>query len=321
MTLKRGRLIILTKIFKSKTKLLYFTQNSPIHQIGNYDLILSPMFYWVKKVELPVKKLSAAKKLAESIYEGSLPEGDFAYDVSKVGDEFIIIAYDKETISKEISKKFIKNAKVNSVYFAQNEFSDLKACCGIDKVNSLVNLDGLIMQVPRLCTESKKEVGAYLKDKKLSNKRISLGSLESSVISSKEVYMLAAGVAFLFSSFVLDWFNYSSATTLLDERRSEIVSKYKLPQTSIQLNSIKKTLTKTFNVQKKIRDEVFVFNSISLKKGEFIESINANTKETVVIIKVESSSREEHIKSQISKMVKVKSSEFSDGHLTIRVAS
>ena len=311
----------MTKIFKSKSKLLYFTQNSPIHEIGSYALILSPMFYWVKKVSLPVKKVSAAKKLAESIYEGSLPKGDFAYDVSKSGDEFVIIAYDKEKISSEISKKFIKKSKVDSVYFAQNEFSDLKECCGIDKVSSLVNLNGLIMQVPRLCTESKKEVSEYLIDKKLSKNRISLGSLESSVISLKEVYILAAGVALLFSSFSLDWFNYSSATTLLDERRSEIVSKYKLPQTSIQLNSIKKTLTKTFNVQKKIRDEVFVFNSISLKKGEFIESINANTKETVVIIKVESSSREEHIKSQISKMVKVKSSEFSDGHLTIRVAS
>jgi len=311
----------LTKIFKSKTKILYFTQNSPIHEIGDYNLILSPMFYWVKKVDLPVKKISAAKKLAESIYEGSLPEGDFAYEVSKAGDEFIIIAYDKEKISNEIAQKFTKNAKVSAVYFAQNEFADLKECCGIDKVSSLVNLDGLIMQVPRLCTESKQEVSDYLKGKKLSNKKISLGSLESSVISKKELYALAAGILFLFSSFVLDWVNYQSATTALDERRSEIISTYKLPQTSIQLNSIKKSLTKTFKTQKKIRDEVYAFNTISLQKGEFIESINASKKETVVIIKVESNAREAKIKSQVSKFVKIKSSEFNDGFLTLRVAS
>ncbi len=309
------------KIFKSKTKILYFTQNSPIHEIGNYNLILSPMFYWVKKVSLPVKKVGAAKKLAESIYEGSLPKGDFAYEVSKAGDEFIIIAYDKESIAKEIGEKFVKNAKVEAVYFAQNEFSDLKQCCGIDKVSSLVNLDGLIMQVPRLCTESKEEVSEFLKGRKLSKKKITLGSLASSVITRKEIYALAAGIVLLFSSFVLDWFNYQSATNALQERRSEIISKYKLPQTSIQLKSIKKSLTKTFKTQKKIRDEVYVFNSITLKKGEFISSINANTKETVVVIKIESSDREMSIKSQISKLTKIKSSEFSNGHLTIRVAS
>ncbi len=311
----------MTKIFKNNSKLLYFTQNSPVREIGEYTLILSPSFYWVKKVNLPVKKISAAKKLAESIYEGSLPAGDYAYDVSKSGDDFIIIAYDKEKISQEISKKFIKNAKVNSVYFAQNEFTDLTECCGIDQVSSLVNLDGLIMQVPRMCTESKKEVNEYLKDKKLSNKKITLGSLESSVVSKKELYALVAGVFILLSSFVLDWFNYRSSINKLEDRRSEIISKYDLPQTSIQLKSIKSSLTKTFKTQKKIRDELFVFNSISLQDGEFIESINSNNKETVVVIKLASQAREDEVKKEISKKLKLKSSEFSNGKLMVKVSS
>lgn len=311
----------MTKIFKNKSKILYFTQNSPVHERDTYDLILSPMFYWVKKVDLPVTKVGAAKKLAESVYEGSLPAGEFEYEVSKYGDQFIIIAYDKEKISNEIAQKFTKNAKVSAVYFAQNEFFDLKECCGIDSVSSLVNLDGLIMQVPRICTESKKEVSAYLKDKKLSNKKITLGSLASSVISKREIYLLAAGVMFLFSSFVLDWFNYNSATTRLDQQRSEIISKYKLPQTSIQLNSIKSSLTKTFKAQKKIRDEVYVFNALALEKGEYIERINAGKKETVVVIKINEDSRKESIKSQVRKSSTINSSDIKDGFLTLRITS
>jgi hypothetical protein len=279
------------------------------------------MFYWVKKVNLPVKKISAAKKLAESIYEGSLPEGNFAYEVSKSGDDFIIIAYDKEKISDEISQKFTKNSKVNAVYFAQNEFLELTECCGIDRVSSLVNLDGLIMQVPRMCTESKKEVSEYLKDKKLSNKKITLGSLESSVVSKKELYALGTGVLFLLSSFAVDWFNYHSAISSLDDKRSEIISTYKLPQTSIQLKSIKNSLTKTFKTQKKMRDEIYAFNNLPLKKGEFIESINTNKNETVVIIKLDSNQREADIKSKVSKLVKIKSSQFENGRLTLRVDS
>jgi len=286
-----------------------------------YDVILSPEFYWVKKVELPVKKVSAAKKLAESIYEGSLPSGEFAYEVSKAGDDFVIIAYDKEGISAEIAQKFTKDAKVSSIYFAQNEFADLEDCCGIDRNSSLVNLDGLIMQVPRVCTESKREIDSYLNNKKLSNKKITLGVLSSDVVETKELYLFAAGVVILLASFVLDWYNYKSAALSLDEKRSEIIASNHLPATSIQLNSIKKSLTKTFKTQKKIRDEIFAFNSITLKNGEYIDSINANPKESVIMIKVDSPNREAEIKSQISKKVPVKSSEYRDNFVIIKVAS
>ena len=310
----------MTKIFKSKNELFYFSKNSPVQEKGHFDVILSPEFYWVKKVELPVKKVSAAKRLAESVYEGSLPSGDFAYDVSKHNDAFIIVAYDKEGISAELSKKFIKDAKVSAVYFSQNEFLELEDCCGVDQYNSLINLEGLIMQVPRVCTESKKEIGAYLENKKLSNKKITLSSLESEVVGKKEVVVLATGMGLLLTSFGLDWFNYAQATKKLDDQRTEIITKYNLPQTSMQLNSIKKSLTKTFKAQKKIRDEVFGLNSLRLQKGEFIDRINASKSETVVVIKVESEARESQIKANL-KSVTIKSSSFKDGYLTLKVAS
>jgi hypothetical protein len=286
-----------------------------------YDVILSPEFYWVKKVELPVKKISAAKKLAESIFEGSLPSGEFAYEVSKADDDFVIIAYDKEGISKEIAQKFTKDAKVSSIYFAQNEFADLEDCCGVDQNSSLVNLNGLIMQVPRVCTESKREIGSYLNNKKLSNKKITLGVLSSEIVETKELYLFAAAIVILLASFGLDWYNYKSAALSLDEKRAEIIASNHLPATSIQLNSIKKSLTKTFKTQKKIRDEVFAFNSISLKNGEYIDSINATPKESVIVIKVNSENRKAEIRSQLSKKVPIKSSEFKDNFLIIRVAS
>jgi len=286
-----------------------------------YDVILSPEFYWVKKVELPVKKISAARKLAESIFEGSLPDGEFAYEVSKAGDDFVIIAYDKEGISKEIAEKFTKDAKVSSIYFAQNEFADLEECCGIDRNSSLVNLNGLIMQVPRVCTESKREIDSYLNNKKLTNKKISLGVLSSDVVGTKELYLFATGVVILLVAFGLDWYNYKRALTSLDEKRAEIIASNHLPATSIQLNSIKKSLTKTFKTQKKIRDEIFALNSISLKKGEYIDSINATPKESVIMIKVDSPNREAEIKSQISKKIPIKSSEYRDNFVIIKVAS
>ncbi len=70
-----------------------------------------------------------------------------------------------------------------------------------------------------------------------------------------------------------------------------------------------------------VEDEVFAFNSITLKSGEYIDSINATSKESVIVIKVDSNAREAEIKSQISKKVPIKSSEFRDDFLIIRVSS
>jgi len=311
----------LTKIFKSNNKIFYLTSTSSIQESGGFDVILSPQFYWVKKVELPVKRVSQALSLAESVYANSLPAGDFAFEASKSGEEFVIIAYDKEKISQVLKEKFIKNAKVSGIYFAQNEFSELDGCCGIDQNNSLINLNGLVLQVPRVCTESRKEITSYLENKKLSRNKISLGAFESSVVDAKEFYLLAAGVAILFASFVMDTINYKSEISSLEKQRVELVSKYDLPQTSIQLASIKKSLTKTFTTQKKIRDALFGVNSVKLKKGEFIESIKANSKETVIVIKVDSNNREQEIKRELSKTINVKSTNVENDNLTIRIGT
>jgi len=311
----------LTKIFKSNNKIFYLTDKSPVCESGGFDVILSPQFYWVKKVELPVKRVSQALSLAESVYANSLPEGDFAFEASKSGDEFVIIAYDKEKIFQVLKEKFIKNAKVSGVYFAQNEFSELDGCCGIDQNSSLINLNGLVLQVPRVCTDSKKEISQYLENKKLSRNKVTLGAFESSVVDAKEFYLLAAGVVILFASFVMDTINYKSEINSLEKQKQELVSKYDLPQTSIQLASIKKSLTKTFTTQKKIRDAVYGANGVGLKKGEFIESIKANSKETVIVIKVSSSNREQEIKRELSKTVDVKSTNIENNNLTIRIGA
>ncbi len=311
----------MTKIFKSNSTIFYFTHSSVIKESGVYDVILSPEFYWVKKVNLPVKKIRAAKNLAESVYAGSLPEGDFVYEVSKSGDEFIIIAYDKDKIAKEISKKFIKNAKVSAIYFAQNEFSELEGCCGVDESNSLINLNSLILQVPRVCTESKKDINDYLKDKKLSKNRVTLSSFEGSIIGTKELYLIASGVFLLFVSFSADLINYKGAIKELEEQKSQIVAQNSLPQTSMQLKSIKQSLIKTYERQKKMRDEIFALNGLNLQKGEFIESINTNPKETVVVIKVSSKDREKDIKAKLLKTVKIKSANFANSRLTLKIDS
>lgn len=311
----------MTPLLKNNCTIYYLTQNTPVQTSGQFCVILSPEFYWIKEVELPVKSVSAAKKLAESLFEGSLPSGTYAYDVSKSEKGFVLIAYDKDMISEKISETFTQDAKVSGIYFAQHEFTHLQECCGIDQYSSLINLNGLIMQVPRVCTESKKEIGSYLESITLSKHKITLNAFEDTVVEKKTVAMLAAGVALLLISNVIDWVGYANANSALEAQRSSIIAAYDLPPTSLQIKSIKDRLTKSFDTQKEIRDVLYAFNSIILKADEYIEHIEADAKVTTIVIKVMDEKRESEIKNMLAKSVKVLSSSYDNNKITLKIAS
>ena len=123
--------------FKSSPgKILFFTKNSKKYYSGEYTLILSPQFYWVKRVKLPVNSEYKAKKLIPSIFEDSLPPNEeYEYDVKYEKDRgtFIAIAYSPNYIYKYIKEKILSDAKVKGIYLAQYELSSLETCIGIDE--------------------------------------------------------------------------------------------------------------------------------------------------------------------------------------------
>ena len=288
---------------------------------GMFDVVLAPQFYWVKKVSLPVKSIGDAKKLAESVYESSLPKGNYSYAVSKEDDKFIIIAYDKEEIGNRLKHYFTDDAKVNAIYFAQYEFPQLDACCTIDTQSSLVNIDGLLMQVPRNCTEPKLTIDDLIKDKKLSKMKVKLGSLDHEVMDKRTFILLAASILFVLSAFILEYIDYKKEATALEEAKMALIRKYDLPRTSMQLKSIKTSLEKTFSKQKSLREKLYAFAKLPLQKDEYIENIALGDKESIIRIKVSAPQREMVLKNALSKMFKIQKSDFTDDILTLKIAS
>ncbi len=308
-------------LFSNNTQIIFLNQNSMPQTKGSFDVILAPQFYWVKKVSLPVKSIGDAKKLAESVYESTLPKGDYSYTISKEDDKFIIIAYDKEEIAGILKRYFTDESKVHAIYFAQYEFPQLDACCTIDTQSSLVNIDGLLMQVPRNCTEPKLTIEELLKDKTLSKMKVKLGSLDHEVIEKRTFILLAASVLFIFSSFVLEYIDYKKETSVAEDMKMTLIHKYDLPRTSIQLKSIKTSLEKTFSKQKNLREKLYAFSRLPLQKDEFIETIVLGDKDAVIRIKVNAPKREMMIKDTLSKMFKIQKSDFKDDILTLRLAA
>ena len=290
-------------------------------QRGKYAVILSPEFYWVKRATLPVKSERDALKLAPSVYDGFLPAGDFSYEARKSGDEFIMIAYDKKEISKNLDKVFLHKKDIEDVYFAQDALSHIEECVAVDSAVALSNMSGTIIQIPRVCTQADKTLNDVLVDAKLSKRKVKLSSFDNVLLSSGDIKLVASLFGLLFLAFGSEYIVYKKALGDLENQRADIIKENNLPRTSIQLKSIKKSLYKKFSTQKDMREVLFAISKISLKSGEYIESIEQTTKGATVKIHISNAARESDIKKMFPKSIMIKESFVRENTLELRIAS
>ena len=308
-------------LFQNSAQLFFLHQHAVPQKEGTFDVVLSPQFYWVKKVSLPVKRAGEAKKLAESVFEGSLPEGVYSYEVIPAGDgEFILIAYNRDEIAQKLGTFFTDNAKVQSVRFAQYECAGLDECCSIDDESSLVNLNGLLMQIPRNCTDPKLRIDDYLKGIKPTSHKVKLGSLDVEVMDRRTFVYLAAAVVLFMSAYVLEYVDYKKEAAKLEAAKSALIRKYDLPPTTMQLNSIKNRLFKTFQKQKKIRETLFALSKIPLSKKEYITQMDIDDKTATVAFSVPDASRAKALRQELARKFKLLDSSVGDNSVKVKIA-
>ncbi len=311
----------MTKIFKKKSKTLFVSKTDKVIQRGHYSVILSPEFYWVKSVELPVKKERDALRLAASTFEGYLPDGVYSYEVRKESDKrFIMIAYDKKEIANALDKIFLHKKDITDVYFAQDVLSGIDECVAVDSQVALSNMSHVIIKIPRACTKTDKTLNDVLDEATLGNKRVKLSSFDNTFLSMGDVKMISVLAGVLLAAFMTEYVVYKKSLVALDNKRAQLIKEHDLPRTSIQLKSIKKSLSKKFNRQKSLRDLLYSFSQLRLKKGEYIESIEVDSKEMRVKIQILDAKREREIKSYLSRKLKIKESHLDENSLTLRIA-
>jgi hypothetical protein len=301
-------------------KVVFFTKNSPKYFEGDYSLILSPQFYWIKRVKLPVKSEYKAKKLAPSVFEGTLPEGEkYFYDVQyeKDRDSFVVIAYSKEYIYKSIREKISPMAKIRGIYFAQYELGGLKTCIAIDKEISLGNVDGLLIQVPSVCVQSEENVKKYLPKVNLSTKRIKIDDLEDTSHLNDYIYYFIF-LGFFLVAQIITYFAYSRDITKYDDMKQNLIVKYHLPKTSFQLDSIKKSLQEELKEQKIIKNALLKLDKIVFNKDEKYMNIVIRKNSATFHIKT-AKDRAETLLIQFKRRFSVTSANFADGILKLEV--
>jgi len=250
--------------FNKKLKTIFLdTHSKEFKIVGRVNIVLSPTLYWVKKLSLPVKYARDAKKLLPSIFEDTIPEGNYSYYIYKSGEYFIAFAYEDKKIFDILAQKGIKNSQIANIYFAQTELNHMENIFKIDKEQIIGVKDDIVLLLPSaLFTQSKKLDMSNIKHSK---HRVNLTQF-GHIIDKKSLYKITAIlIAFIVLITIELVMTYQKTDTIIINKE-ELFSKYKLKSTMFQNKSMLKKYKTIHIKQMRIRENISAILSLHLIK-------------------------------------------------------
>ena len=228
------------------------------------DVILSPEFYWIKKIDIPIKSLKDAKKISKTLFK---LEGEYIYDAFEIKGKYFAIAIDKN-IKIEIPQKFI-----NSIHIAQIELFDFE-CIKIDDNHYIQKIDDMLFCFPtpkENCTDLKEALNKTT----LSKKTFNLNRLNI----DRGILILSIFIFVLINaSLILNIFSIKKEIQKINTHTINFLTKNNLPSTKYQLDSILSGLKAQLQKQEKIKKDLEIISKTPLKKGEYFKLLSFDGK-------------------------------------------
>ena len=288
------------------------TKNITIH--NKAILILSPAFYWFHQEKLDLS-LSQAKKIAPSIFEGTIPEGEYSYFVEKVGNTYWFFAYKDEEILQKLSSLGIKPSQIAKVYPAQIALSNLNIPLKVgNKV--AVNDNGTIILMPaQLANITARDIQEIKLN--LSAKPLPLKTYGSSFLSEDMIYKLAIITFIAILVYALQVFLQKKDFATLQAKEIAIMQKYHLPPTSLQIKSILGELHKIQKEQLTLRDKLDFILRTPLQPTEYFTKLDF-AKYITFTIQLSHPKRAESLKNYLIKRLHILQMQVNNNQLFVK---
>jgi len=261
----------------SKTLLPVYKNMAQQTLTEEVNLLLSPQFYILRKVALPVKYAFQAKKVAASMFDGLLePGAQYEYLVYKEKDLWVFIAYDLQEISHFLSSKGIAAEKVAKLFFAQQALSSFSKPVLLGSKNALLCIDDSIVLIPQ------STLGENLESMKIDEsftpkKGITLQGSFHSLISRKQ----ALGLAILFTLFALTFFvegwRYAQNSEHTKAEITALIEEYPSLQSRYTRKNIVEKYRNIDKHERKKRDTVKTLSGM-IFKGVKVDTFKMNNK-------------------------------------------
>lgn len=289
--------------------------SKPLPELNkNINIVLSPAFYWIKKEKLPIKSVFQARKVAPTLFDGVIPDGEYSYKAIKDEDgSFLFFAYDEKLIAEKLKELQIKDYLIKNIYFAQTEIKDLNKPLLITPNYALIQKDGIIARIDaKFVSNPISEIDLS----KHTKNSVKISRYNSYIFDTKTIEKTYIAIILLIVAYTVSYHLKSLELNKLNQKKDAIFAKYKLPPMSIQRDAIKKGLEKTLKDQIAFRENLSYLFSIPLLENEYIVSIKAS-KEFSIAIKLAEEKRAEVIKEYLEKRFSLKSAKVKDGIISI----
>jgi hypothetical protein len=254
-----------------------------------FDLILSPSFYWCKKERVGVKSTASAKKIAQSVFDGNIPAGDYKYFVRKTAEpgEFLFFAYDEDAVVDRLTRLELPLNRIRTIYFAQSEFAALETPLQVTPEAALILIDGIVSLMPvQFLSESEPlDLSAF----RPSGEKVPIRTYNSMGFKASRVYTLTAGALLFALLFGIEKQYYATALSAEAERKATMLQNAGLPTTSFQLESIKKNLQKRADDVRLMKNDMETLIAITGTRSAHVASLKLDEKGMKAVFSVKGS--------------------------------
>lgn len=268
-------------------------------------LVLSPKFYWAKRVELDVRFVYEVKKMAVSIFDGVLPSGDFEYMVFKLGKgDFLLVAYSMSWIKSELEKLGIDMVFVDKIYLLESLLAGKDVSLRVDDDFGIVSEQRVLTYTPLRLLGDSVDIESVLSNKRLLKEPIYSKQFQNLKIGDREFRYLIWIVLFLNSIALLDIVKITIDRESLAKQKVDFIETNALPQTSFQIKSMQEELLSIDKIQSDLRADIYYMSGFKLNKTEYFKRLDFSKNRLSYSIKLDNKKREDEFKNYLSKKEK-----------------
>ena len=264
--------------------ILFYEKMAHINEhINEYDILLTPKFYVLRREKLPIKFSFQAKKLAPSILDELTQESEeVEYVVYKDGQEWVFIAYNPSLIFEYAKKSGLDPNSARSIYFVEQIRDRLKqpVCVGDDY--ALAVIEEYVTLIPKsfIGDEGCKKIDSFpMKDYKAY-----ACAVNSSTISPIQSYIIASALSMMAVLIFVDGIRYSNTAKHKEDKIADAADGDPVLMSKISRDNI---LNKYRHIDKKQREIRETLKQIGylLNNSVELDSFKSDEKGFVAVLK------------------------------------
>ncbi|MEA1879129.1 MAG: hypothetical protein U9N11_00570 [Campylobacterota bacterium] len=265
---------------KNKELLLVHVAMNRVILDNPVNIMVTPQFYTLKKESLPVKYAYQAKKIAPSLFEGLLEEGEHEYSVFQEDDKWVFVAYNMEKILNFLETKDVKSENIGKLFFVQQALDSFTRPMSLNESEALVVMDEVVVVVPKMVLSDDEFPTSYFDNQFTPKQGVTVKSEKStteSMVGQQQSWLLAGVFALFAGMFFVEASRYGGGDTSAKEELEALYESYPELASSYTRDDISQKYRTIDANERKKRESIKSVGSM-IFKGSTLTSLTVNEK-------------------------------------------